>query len=229
MEAGSDDNEGSRHTDTRPIRRPREPDLPPMPPVYTDDDNETAESGPMGSQPVRISLRYSHPWKESWKYDSRAEWDILFQANISDYTEGVLFGGFKTGTPEEGGSLDADIKYSLFFLKAGIEVRFMPFGTMEYLCPYLMIGGGPYVQFWEFSNAFTSGNDVITNDSLTGAFLNAGIGIYPYQNDFVRVGMGLVAETWMPAQITNQGFDNDYYPITGNLKFVFEVSPIRIH
>lgn len=150
--------------------------------------------------------------------------DLLLGIPVSKSVELDLFAGLKVAKAEAGSDLDASVKDSILFLKAGLEGRYAPFPKRTVFSPYLMGGLGAYGMFWSFRNAVKSEGDVIQSDSLGGLLLYAGLGADLVRTKRLRIGLNLIQDAYLFSDVTSQGFTNDVFSSYGSARLVGEIS-----
>jgi len=145
-----------------------------------------------------------------------ADGDVVLLAEASDTVEGVLYAGFLAPGLRVGSDLALSVDDSPLFLRAGIELRWLPFPDWPALSPYLGGQMGGFVLIWEYKNPLYSGGATISNDSLGGLHASCGAGIYLLNLEAIKIGVSVNPEAYLFGDLTSQGFNNDYfYPVGG--------------
>jgi len=227
MDKARDDHEGSRTVPSKPVRpNPPENHPPRRPPSTPVDDPQQADDiKPKRKEPLHIwyGVRGGNSEIVSGDFGSRSDGDFLLSAHVDPQVKVALYAGYKAAYPRIGTNLHASIKDSLIILKAGLEMRWQPLPNLPIFSPY--IGGqlGAFFMAWEFRNALSTPDGDISSDSLSGIHLACGFGAYILNLERFRLGASIYPETMLFAEVTNQGFDNDFFAPLGTIRLAVEL------
>jgi hypothetical protein len=233
MEKSRDDHEGDRTVPDG--RRDSEPDWD-FPDFDDDDDdrwysgNDSDEHGDMAiREPVNldsttwVSVRGSSDPVTTSDIAATANTEILIGLAFKR-SEIYLYCGAMVAFPREGSDLAASVEGMPTFVEFGLETRFKLFEGNRALNPWIGLGIGGFVMFWEFRNPLISGSDTITNDFLEGLKVSGGLGIYPVQTNSFRLGVNLMPEFYIYELVTYEGFDNDFFDPFFSVRLGVELS-----
>ncbi len=200
---------------------PRSDDTPDSPP-----DNNIVFSADMNAAPIKgwVGYRGGKALAPDQHIETSFDNDVFLNFPATRRFDFSLYAGFKTANPVKDSSLDASVKKSLVFLKAGLEVRFSPFPDFKFMSPYVFAGLGGYYMGWDFRNPVHSGTDTIESDAVGGTVLTAGAGVYLLNLENFRLGINIMPENYLFGPTTQQGFDNDYFTYFNTVKVMGEIS-----
>lgn len=136
----------------------------------------------------------------------------------------MFYGGLKTIAPKAGSDLDESVDGSLIFLKAGGEIRYFPFPDGGSLSPYVGIGVGAFMMGWEFRNTLLSDGEKIEGDSLKGIVVSAPLGVRALETERFDLLVSLTPEIYVFGDLTEKGFDNDYFKPCAGLRLSGEIN-----
>jgi hypothetical protein len=225
MDKSRDDYEGDRSVPDIP--RPTEQKYPGEQQVYgTTQYPESYPSEGDSYEPTEfwLGLRGGNGYYDSRDMEPLADGDIMAGGEVSSNLEVDLFAGFKVTRAVAGSALDESVKDSQLFLKAGLEGRYSPLPGWPVFSPYLSAGLGAFFMGWNFRNALSAGDDIITSDSITGLMVSVGAGMYLLRLEHFRVGISVQPEMYLFGLVTAEGFDNDYFDYYDAIKYVAEIA-----
>jgi hypothetical protein len=188
------------------------------------DLQNTGASPSLNVSDIRLGFRGGAALTNGSDIVTTFDGDLLLGIPLSKSLELDLFAGLKVAKAEEGSDLDASVRDSIVFLKAGVEGRYAPFPKRTIFSPYLMGGLGGYGMFWSFRNAVTSGSEVIESDSLGGLLLYAGLGADLVKTKRLRIGLNLIQDAYLFSAVTSQGFTNDVFSSYGTARLMGEIT-----
>lgn len=237
MDKARDDNEGSRGVPDSPSRD----DDP-----WGDDSRDSSRDrghgrnddsgggyGDSGSADAPITLGDG---TEGLCFGVRGAWDLassepwaapldldLLLGVSGDEGEVVGYAGLRVVDPAETSAFAASIDDSAGILRAGVEFRWFPLPSLEYLSPHIELGLGGFTMMWTYRNALTAGDETIAGDSLGGLHVSAGAGISLARWSRAEFGVRLVTEAYLFGDTTGEGFVNDFFSPLGVVKIAGEV------
>lgn len=125
-----------------------------------------------------------------------------------------LYGGV-TVLEENGNHNISESIENSWMLEGGLELRYIPLGSSDFFSPYILGRvGGMYLN-WNFKNSLNEGD--ISNDSLGGLSLAAGLGINIINSKFLRLGVACKPRLYLYGGETYEGFYNDYFGVSGDV------------
>lgn len=133
--------------------------------------------------------------------------------NDDDHLGFYLYGALTILEENKNHDVSESIEYPYMF-DGGVEFRLVPLGRREFFSPYLALRLGGILLSWEYQNML---GDDITEDTLGGFSLGAGIGINFINTDLFRLGLSCKPRVILNSNQTVEGFDNDYFDPNGDL------------
>lgn len=221
MDKARDDNEGSSSVPDRPRYPERDRDRYPerdRDRWVEEDRAASASSSPeLNLSSFNYGVRGSTSFMASGDQGSDWACDLVLLAGLSESMDLDLFLGLKTVTPKTGSDIDLSVDGNLYFFRVGGDVSFYPLPERRFLSPFVTVGLGGFIMAWSFENALYSKSETIKSDSLGGAFLQCGAGLYLYRGERLRLSVGANPEVYFFGTMTTEGFNNDYFSPMGSV------------
>lgn len=170
-----------------------------------------------------LGMRFGSAIYSSRYFDPRFDTEA-FVGFDSGATEVHFFGGLKLVEPKANTALRDSIQDTVALLRAGVEVRLVPFEHWRVFSPYGILRAGGLLMTWRFENPLIAGVEEIAGDSLGGMMLGAGVGVNIVDGERFRLGAALIPETNLFFVETSNGFENDVFSHYGTTQLMVELS-----
>lgn len=223
MDKARDDNEGSTKVPDRPRNPERDRDRGHDRGHGRDRWAEEDRASAASSAPELNLSSFNYGVRGSTSFvasgDQGSDWacDLVLLAGLSESMDLDLFLGLKTVTPKAGSDIDLSVDGNLYFFRVGGDLSFYPLPERRFLSPFVTVGLGGFIMGWSFENALYSKSETIKSDSLGGAFLQCGAGLYLYRGERLRLSVGAHPEVYFFGTMTTEGFNNDYFSPMGSV------------
>jgi hypothetical protein len=183
---------------------------------------ESSESvGREFSGPFYFAVRGGNAWRGDPYFDSVLDAEALWGFRDNNI-EGFLFGGIKGAEANPASKIAESIDEGVLFFRGGVELRYYPFPTQPVFSPYILGQVGGFYMIWSFKNPLEAGNETISNDTVGGLMLAAGIGVNLINVGRFRLGASCVPEIMLFSPETEAGFQNDVFGYYGAVRWVVE-------